>query len=227
MTKKQSITDNGDYKEHNISAGYQIIYNHLSDENRCKYDDIVNKNYISIKSGKISNYVDPDKRIIENLKIGAEDIRLAPDGICGLKYLEKYLDKEKDKADAYRLIRSKIIMWPKHEQSINVRRYAFFRDRIDFTLFDIKQYYENKGSKLIKGNTKTITYLNELKPFENFVEKYELMSFIYNDGNVKNLAKGGVIDGYGDYDFSADENKKYLNGLISILEKDSNRGINE
>ena len=193
-------------------------YNKLDYDKQIKYDFIVEKNCSMIKKQDLSTYVDPDIKIEKEITIDDERIRLGPDGICGIKYIELFLDGTPEEiAEAYKLIRSKLIMWPRHRQSINVRRYQCFRDRIDFTIFDIKQYYQNRESRLVKKDSGTVTYLDGLDSFESFLNEYDLQLFVDESGNVKNLANGGIISNYDEYEFSASVNKNYLLNLLVLL----------
>lgn len=110
-------------------------------------------------------------------------------------------------------------MWPKHQQSINQRRYAYFRDRFDFTIFDIKNFYENGESKLVKKTSQSAGFLNRLCRFENFILEYQLENFVKNN-EIINLAStdDDLISSYEDYGFSSEVNKQYLEGLIKKLE---------
>ena len=195
-------------------------YNKLDYDKQIKYDSIVEKNCSMIKKQDLSSYVDPDIKIEKEITIDDEHIRLGPDGICGIKYIESYLDGTPEKkAEAYKLIRSKLIMWPRHRQSINVRRYQCFRDRIDFTIFDIKQYYQYGESRLVKKDSDTVKYLDSLDSFERFIDEYNFQSFVDENYDVKNLADGGIISNYDEYEFSASVNKNYLLNLLVLLNK--------
>ncbi len=196
-------------------------YNKLDYDKQIKYDSIVEKNCSMIKKQDLSSYVDPDIKIEKEITIDDEHIRLGPDGICGIKYIESYLDgTQEKKAEAYKLIRSKLIMWPRHRQSINVRRYQCFRDRIDFTIFDIKQYYQNGESRLVKKDSDTVKYLDSLDSFERFIDEYNFQSFVDENYDVKNLADGGIITSYDEYEYSININKKYLENVIAIFAKE-------
>lgn len=196
-------------------------YNKLDCDKQMKYDFIVEKNCSLIKMQDLSSYVDPDNKIEKDIKIDDEHIRLGPDGICGIKYIESFLDGTLEEMEVvYKLIRSKLIMWPRHRQSINVRRYQCFRDRIDFTIFDIKQYYQKGESRLVKKDSDTVKYLDSLKSFERFIDEYNFRSFVDENYDVKNLANGGIITSYDEYEYSFDINKKYLENLIAILAKE-------
>ena len=191
----------------------------LSDKAEQKYRERVIKNCNSLQMGK-EEYCDPDIGIVEDIKINGTTFRMAPDGICNIKYLKAFYD-EKNLAEAYSTIRNKLILWPKHKQSINQKRYACFRDRIDFTIFDIKQFYESSSteSKLVKRKSPSAEYLMLLGSFEAFIKEYELGKFVDRKGNVKNLSTGGMITSYDDYKYSDEENKNYLMALIELLKE--------
>ena len=196
-----------------------------------KYNDAVLKNSNNIFQGKLE-YNDPDygieKEIVINKKT-KETIRLSPDRICGITYLRKNYEFKADNeklAEAYKIIRSKIILWPKHRQSINQRRYACYRDRIDFTLFDISQFYssnlnpDKRSSRLVREGSDSARYLNEIGDFKSFIKEYELENFI-KEGTIEvyNLSRkdGKTIISDEKYAFSDDINKTYLNNLINKL----------
>ena len=191
----------------------------LSDKSEQKYRERVLKNFDSLKTGK-EKYCDPDIGIVEDIIVNETTFHMAPDGICNLKYLEANY-KKANLAEVYLLIRRKLILWPKHRQSINQRRYACFRDRIDFTIFDIKQFYESGSTepKLVKRNSPSAEYLMLLGSFEAFIKEYELGKFVDRKGNVKNLSTGGMITSYDDYKYSDEENKNYLMALIELLKE--------
>ncbi len=113
-------------------------------------------------------------------------------------------------------------MWPRHRQSVNVRRFQCFRDRLDFTIYDIKQYYLYGESRLVKKNSSTAQYLDELDSFERFIDEYCFHSFIAEDGNVKNLASGKIIKSYDEYKYSIEVNRIYLQNLLQILREENN-----
>ena len=137
--------------------------------------------------------------------------------------MEKFLDATpEEKAKAYKLIRSKLVMWPRHRQSINVRRFQCFRDRLDFTIYDIQQYYLYGESRLVRKNSYTATFLDELESFERFIDEYSFRSFINENGDVKNLVSGEIITSYDEYEYSTEANRKYLQKLIQILQEENN-----
>ncbi len=194
----------------------------LNKKNLEIYSSLINENIIAIKNNDYSYLSDPDKKIEQKYIVEGEQITFSTDGICGVKYFNKYYAGE-NKSEDYSLIRNKIIMWPKHKQSINQRRYACFRDRIDFTIFDIKIFYETLNNKeesksrLILKNTLTYKYFKYLKSFKNFIDEYELEIFVDDNENVINLSTEKLINGYEDYCFNKETNTKYLKNLIKKL----------
>ncbi len=196
----------------------------LEDSNEKYYRDIVKRN-VELLEGKSEiprEYIDPDLKIVEEKNVNNLHIRFSTDGVCGIKYLMKYY-KENNVEKAYEIIRSKIIIWPKHRQSINQRRFSVFRDRFDFSIFDIKMFYKNRNegkaySKIVKEQSISAIFLNELGEFKNFVEEYGLSNFLVGE-DVINLATGKIIKSYDDYRFSDVENTNYIQGLLDVIAK--------
>ena len=78
---------------------------------------------------------------------------------------------------------------------------------------------QNGESRLVKKDSGTVTYLDGLDSFERFLNEYDLQLFVDESGNVKNLANGGIISNYDEYEFSASVNKNYLLNLLVLLNK--------
>lgn len=205
---------------------------HLSDENIRKYKSIVHNNVLLLadcpqENAFIKEYRDPDPYIEESIFINGNEYRMAPDGICGIKQLCNILTS-KELVDVYITLRKFIIIWPRHKQSINQRRYRLFRDRIDFTLFDIKQFYETGSCKLVKNtNTRSFAFLNEFENFPDFVNQMGYLRFVdtnVSDYRVKNLGATELNCYISDYNqFSCDPTTlyTYIHNLVNLL---SNKG---
>lgn len=191
----------------------------LSSDDLYVYKKRVKDNIDLINNGNIGKYVDPDN-IVKLFSVNEERMRFSPDGICSIGYLKKYYKNQDLLYDAYNTIRKKIIMWPKHRQSINNRRYACFRDRFDFTIFDIKQFYEKGESKLVLKDSQSAQFLKSLGGFKNFILEYQLEIFVKNN-DIINLASldGALISSYEDYIFSPEINEQYLEMLINKLKQ--------
>lgn len=198
--------------------------------NNSKYYYETTENNTKLLKGAIevpNGYIDPDRKIVEEQNIDGINVRFSPDGICGINYLMSYYEGQ-DIDEAYSIIRSKEIMWPKHIQSINQRRYSFFRDRIDFTIYDIKEFYASmeKESRLVRKDSLSAKYLMEIGSFNNFIDEYGFDGFV-EKGRVKNLSTGETINGYDDYEFSREVNQKYIEGLLTVLREEKGETAKE
>lgn len=189
----------------------------LSDKPEQKYKKRIQDNINFLKTGK-GTYIDPDIRIVETIEVKGETFQMSPDGICNIKFLQANCDKA-NLAEAYALIRKKLILWPKHKQNVNQRRYSCFRDRIDFTIYDIQQFYKNGSieSRLVNKDSTTAKYLRLIGSFKKFIKEYELRNFVDKAWNVINLSTGGTIEDYSDYKYSKEINSKYLANLTKLL----------
>lgn len=212
-------------------------------------------------------YLDPDyhdKQLL-NTRVNAyvndiaidvkmKQIRYGLDGLCGWKQLYDYYndDENADKnhaekwLDDYETIRSSKcgnLIWPnrikKGGQSINQERYQQFGDRIDYTLFDIKMYYEDYDQCRMKksyANPETKAFLDSFKvdgqamsSFENFIEHMGLTAFT-NEKDVLDLdfeldnKKIISKEKHKEYSFCArwpaKMEKQYLKNILSICEND-------
>lgn len=103
-------------------------------------------------------------------------------------------------------------MFPRERGGINTSRYSIFGDRIYHTLFDLKQYFENKECKLNKAYQLPRTKL-WLDSFNNFQELITYMKIdgIFTDANneIYDLEKSNneITNSYCDY-----YNKKWSEG---------------
>lgn len=188
----------------------------LRDNNSSEYIRRVKENTELLKdqSTDITGYVDPDAGLKEEYTVEEENFTLSPDGICGVKYLRSFCNE--NVSEAYSTIRSKVILWPRHRKNINQRRYACFRDRIDYTLYDIKIFYSEGESKLVKKDSITAKYLNSFGNFESFLAEYELGCFVYN-GEVVDLVTQKNITSYKQYSYNEADNRVYIEELLRIL----------
>lgn len=81
-----------------------------------------------------------------------------------------------------------------------MQRYNVFNDRVDYTLFDIKNYFEKKEYKINYNIKPTKEWLdsfkcNNGKDFDNFIEKMDLKRWcIKNKDNIEKNGKYKVIN---------------------------------
>ena len=161
-----------------------------------------------------NNYKDPDVNFcvcrkpiifIDNNNKDEVKIRMASDGLCGIKKIRKFC--KKNITDDYRILREgkfKILSWPIQSLSINQKRgfvYAF-DDRLDLTLMDIQDFYnciEGKRFSVevvneIKKqcvmcdvflNEPTLMWLCSFKNFDDFITSENLKAFVKQQENEK------------------------------------------
>ena len=191
----------------------------LESEKLKKYKKIVKENI----DNNFIPYHDPDTRIEQIVERKGREYRLGPDAICGIKYLQEKLHDTNIVKKYYQCIRDTILLWPRHTNSINIRRYRIFRDRIDFTLYDILNYYQKNESKLIDIDSVDSSFFDsfgkEADGFHNFIEELGLGMFVDKKGKVVlNLGKEKMqlIESYEEYDNPVD-NPFYLKNLYTVL----------
>jgi len=123
--------------------------------------------------------------------ITLNDTKCSIDALFGWKQLfEVYKGDIKEVIKIYKILRSNKrghLAFPKDSPSINQLRYRTLKDRIDYLLFDIKNFYkslEENGEdielKLAKAYKQkdTCTWLKKFKNFEGFIKKMKLDYFV-------------------------------------------------
>lgn len=166
-----------------------------------KYNKIVKDNITKMENNeitidKLKLYYDPDNTRVSERLVDNETIRIAQDGLCGIKQVFKLSENP---IEDYRLIREGMydfLYWPKHRVSINQMRWAKFRDRIDLLLLDLEKFYEIVGDNKeltseiciqIKNNCglgksyikpHTFHWLRSFIDFNDFLEKRKLKVFL-------------------------------------------------
>jgi hypothetical protein len=205
------------------------------------------KNAIYLKGIIETLYRDPDvcdSLILENAKkiSDTEGMIFKADGICGWKNLFDVYDGQKSESwlDKYKSIRGSRygeLFWPgildkeKH-QTINQQRYRCFGDRIDWTLFDIKQYCNKEKTKMSYENKYTKAYFekfgSESDKFKNFIDEMKLQIFVNPKYDVFDLSKdnGNLISEKSEYAWSTNYGikrkkewlEKYIKNLVEICD---------
>ena len=116
-------------------------------------------------------YIDPDRYPLDTNGFKSRNgVECTADAIISINRIYRHEGFNQKFIDAYTIYRKNPIMFfPRERGGINTSRYSIFGDRIDHTLFDLKQYFENKESKLIKsfGLPKTKLWLDSLITFKN------------------------------------------------------------
>lgn len=201
-------------------------------------------------------YIDPDngdehlyKDLSEKLKLIHKDgkcelyndvgIKLSADAVCGWKQLYKLRKENKKWLDDYKEMRrftAAYLVWPRHNNpTINTLRYSVFKDRVDYTLFDISKFFDckekfdkNKNQEQFENSVNICklrnAYLNKLGTynwlmtfdgFEDFIDKMCLIRFVNSEYKVIDLEYNSVIYEYrNSYSFT----ETYLENLKNIIE---------
>lgn len=141
-------------------------------------------------------YIDPDANGVKML----EDIECTADGLFSIRRIYKKYGMTKEMVmeyDKYR--RNPIFFFPKERNGINMSRASVFGDRIDYTLYDLKKYFEEAEHGNIDNCRLTSAYrlpithewLEKIGSFENLVEWYGIKGiFVDEDYNVFDIEKG-------------------------------------
>lgn len=164
-------------------------------------------------------YVDPDNKI-QTQKCDRTGIILSADGIISVKKLYGLFDGKNGKQwiEEYRIIRSEervCLFWPKHRGGINSCKANVFYDRVDYTLYDIKKFYEILAEYKVYGEQKvkkelekqcrlgtafiksdTYNWLCELQEFSYFIDSRGLRKFVNSKLEVIDLETNKPIIGY-------------------------------
>lgn len=163
------------------------------------------------------------------INVNNQEIKMSADSICGCKNLQILRTPWQEFLSNYAKIRSTVklhFLWPQHRlPTINTLRYAKYRDRIDYLLYDVKCYFEGNETPMLsayqKDNTKIWLnkfagsfpdFVNEMR-FEDFVNKnYDVLDIEYGQrkivtGDLNELHKKSLDE---------DVQKRYLQELLAL-----------
>lgn len=151
--------------------------------------------------------LDPDGKAIRS----EFEIRCTADGLCSILKICKFESNAEEIAQIYKRYRSiPIFFFPSENGGINASRAqtGTFKDRIDYTLFDLKCYLNPKATeedrrncKLFNAYTrpKTKQWLESMKTFENIIDWYGVKG-IFTNNNYEifdiQTGDGSVITDY-------------------------------
>ncbi len=172
--------------------------------------------------------------------INSVKIKLSLDCVIGWKALFDLYNfsndiKLEEFLKMYRIIRNPNnrghLVWPAHRKSINTERFKQFSDRVDYTLFDIKNYYNRdfdmKNLRLLDAynNPSTCNWLNQFDNFEDFINKLKFEHWCIKKYNNKyevlDLSKN-CMEYITDYLVKKNDYKitlVYLENLIDVIQK--------
>lgn len=219
--------------------------------------DIMTFGYFSnnLEKGK-KIYIDPDqydkklyKYINENKYDGfyeckgcnliKDDFRFSLDCVSGWKAImdvlcmeKRFVGNEMEFIKKYEIIRNPKnaghLLWTVHfVPTINTKRYKEFKDRVDYTLYDIKMYYKFKKSKILNEliNKQTLDWLdNSFEDFDDFIKKMKLERWCvikngrYEVIDLSSLDMSEIITGYLDDGEEYLITKEYIDNLLKKVE---------
>jgi hypothetical protein len=213
------------------------------------YDDIYQKNivvmndFIELYINKIdikdnesiywqmvqAFYIDPDSKEIRRFnETGEEDVVCTADGLFSLLRIYRKYGLTKRMVSEYEQYRKKpIFFFPQEQYGINQSRCSVFGDRIDHTLFDLKNHFE-KGADYCRlaqayQKPKTSKWLANIKNFEQLVDWYGIKNIFVNDNyEVYDLEEenGTIIKEYKDEkDYKWEWSEKYYDNLKKMVDK--------
>lgn len=156
--------------------------------------------FCKLKSLIESIYVDPDgfdkalaaemqesQYIKESYYLSINHQKCSLDALIGWKPLFRFRNGDKKWLDDLELIRGNRmghLAFPVQKNSLNQLRGILLKDRIDYTLFDIKLFYDNAAHlKLQKAYEQEPTrkWLKSFGTFNQFIERMQLNYFVYKD----------------------------------------------
>lgn len=167
-------------------------------------------------------YKDPDSYAITNKGCKSiQGIECTVDGLLSINRIREHENFGNKFVDTFAIYRKiPIIFFPRERGGINQRRFSVFGDRIDHTLFDLKQYCEGKYCML--KNTyelpKTNTWIRSFdNSFEEIVKWLKIDNiFVNEDNEIYDLEKNDetIISNY-----SKGYNKKWSEQYYINLKK--------
>ena len=187
-------------------------------------------------------YVDPDAKMEITIQVDEKDMILSADGIVSVKKLYNLFDGKNGVQwiEEYSIIRNEkyvCFYWPKHRGGINSCKATVFDDRVDYTLYDIKIFYEiikkyggdekrikeqiEKNCKLGTAFIKDKTYgwLCAFNSFSNFIISRGLEKFVDSEFEVIDLETDKPISGYKEGKNAYDWGMNYYENLKMKLLK--------
>lgn len=170
-------------------------------------------------------YIDPDSNAIKELG----NIKCTADGLLSIKRIyRKYGMSEKTVEEYERYRRVPIFFFPQEQNGINMTRASVFGDRIDYTLFDIKSYFDKRKNGNIEDCRlysayclpRTKEWLQEMGSFEKLVEWYGIKKiFVNGNYDIFDIEKGdgSIINDYQkSYNWAWNDN--YYNNLKIMID---------
>ncbi|MBR3512752.1 MAG: hypothetical protein IKN74_07365 [Clostridia bacterium] len=158
-------------------------------------------------------------------------IKYSIDGLSWKQMYDIYDGNIEEVIDKLEIIRNPDnnyhFVWPRHKESINQKKYSIFNDRIDYTLFDIKCFFEGKNCRLSKSytNPDTFFWLNYFKVrgkynFNKLVEEMNLSMWCIKKNNNYEIIDLSDLNKVLNYNHRINKlDKKYIENVIQLVGK--------
>lgn len=170
-------------------------------------------------------YIDPDTNLKEIIdKREDKEYRLSFDSYCSLNALSKYYDIDELPEKLYQ-VRKSCLIWPKHPvPTFNTLRSKIPKDRVDYTLFIIKKYFESgKDAEnsifyyVIENSKSNISknWINSFKDFKEFVNYLGYKHLVEDDYSIIDY---GTKEKIKDIICIPSIDKDYIEGLLERID---------
>lgn len=213
---------------------------------KSSYDDIYKKN-IELMQGVLKvgatnkdawdlfykHYIDPDRYPINGDHKKYKNIICTADGLLSVKRIfehEGFGERFIDTYSKYR--KTPIIFFPSERNGINMSRYRIFGDRIDHTLFDLKNRMSEPSKigscKLLNAYNKPKTKIwlcEEIESFEKFVGWLGIKGIFTNEDNeIYDLETNDGKTTINDYskEYSMNWSEQYYTNIKKKIEEFEN-----
>lgn len=131
-------------------------------------------------------------------EINNEAIKLSADAVCGWKQLYHcFGGTDVDWLSFYAEFRGNLnlhFIWPQHKlPTINTTRYIIYKDRIDYCLYDLKQYFNGVATPMLNVYQQDLTakWLSQFNwNFNYFIDQMQLRFLVNDTGEVLDISRG-------------------------------------
>lgn len=171
-------------------------------------------------------YFDPDPNGVREFG----GVTCTADGLLSIRRIYHKYGISNSMVDEYEMYRKvPVFFFPQENNGINQKRASAFGDKMDHTLFDLKNYFDAKTDeernqcKLISAynQPKTKIWLDAIRSFEKLVDWFGIKGIFVNDSyEVYDIEKGQdqVITDYLD-EYSWEWSSDYYNNLKLYIEQ--------
>jgi len=168
-----------------------------------KFDEILNANK-NLDKEELKQIIvsqlrkaDPDRYAVKYY----DDEKCTCDGLLSIKKMTDFEENLEDVKEIYKKYRKiPVIFFPSEYNGINTSRARNkkINDRIDYTLYDLKKYFESKDNCILINSynlPKTKRWLEKVKTFENLIDWLGVKGIFTDDNyNVYDIENDTLIN---------------------------------